>query len=123
MARPMSSPRLIGREAELAGLTGLFARASSGTSVAVVVTGETGVGKTRLVREVTARARDTGAHVWTGRCVLLADGLLPYTPIVELLDGMAADLGHGTLREVAGAAAGRHAVESLFTRHRPSASP
>ncbi len=40
------SPRMVGREAELAALRAAFARSRLGEPVAVVVRGEAGIGKT-----------------------------------------------------------------------------
>jgi tetratricopeptide (TPR) repeat protein len=64
-----------------------------------LVSGESGVGKTRLVAELAARARAQGARVLTGDCVDLGDGELAYAPIVSALRGLDAD-------ELGGAAAG-----------------
>jgi DNA-binding NarL/FixJ family response regulator len=49
----------------------------------VLVAGEAGVGKTRLVAEFTSRAIDAGVSVLTGGCVALIEGELAYAPLVE----------------------------------------
>ena len=56
MSQRITSPRLIGREAQLERLQQLCARAVSGTFTLALVKGDAGIGKSRLVRELEARA-------------------------------------------------------------------
>ena len=51
----------------------------------MLITGEAGIGKTRLVSELAARARSTGATVLVGRCIDLLGTALPYLPVAEAL--------------------------------------
>jgi DNA-binding CsgD family transcriptional regulator/tetratricopeptide (TPR) repeat protein len=74
----VSVPELIGRRAELAALTVLE---STPDTRLVLVDGDAGVGKTRLVRAFAAR---TGATVLTGGC-LQFEADIPYAPFVEAL--------------------------------------
>ena len=86
----------MGREHELAGLGAALERAADRRPAVVLVAGESGVGKTRLVSELAARARAQGARVLTGDCVDLGDGELAYAPIVSALRGLSPDeLGAG----------------------------
>ena len=86
----------MGRERELAGLGAALERAADRRPAVVLVAGESGVGKTRLVSELAARARDQGARVLAGDCVDLGDGELAYAPIVSALRGLSPDeLGSG----------------------------
>jgi DNA-binding SARP family transcriptional activator/tetratricopeptide (TPR) repeat protein len=62
-----SGPALVGRDAELDRLTGCWAEAERGRRQLVVVTGEPGIGKTRLVEELAARCARHGATVATAR--------------------------------------------------------
>ena len=64
---------------------------SAGRSTAVLLAGDAGVGKTRLLDELTARAAERGVRVLTGHCVDLGDVGLPYLPFVDLLRPVAAD--------------------------------
>ena len=65
-----SSPSaFVGREAELARLGAALDEAGQGGSPAIVVEGESGAGKTRLLREFAALATGRGATVLLGRCV------------------------------------------------------
>jgi predicted ATPase len=51
----------------------------------VILGGEAGVGKTRLVGEAAARAREAGARVLTGGCIELGGAGLPLSPVVDAL--------------------------------------
>ncbi|MFF9283199.1 helix-turn-helix transcriptional regulator [Streptomyces griseosporeus] len=86
----LTSP-LIGRAEELGHLTSVLSRARSGDPRAVLLSGDAGVGKTRLLDEATARAADAGMTVLTGHCVDLGDVGLPYLPFTEILGQIAAD--------------------------------
>lgn len=81
----MSSPRFVGREKELALLREALERAGAGAPGVMVIAGEAGVGKTRLVSEFIAGSRRAGARVLVGHCVRVADGGLPYAPLMEAL--------------------------------------
>ena len=72
-----TSPILVGRREELALLQDAFTSASSGMAATLIIGGEAGVGKTRLLREFAGEIRDS-AHVVWGRCMALMEGGLPY---------------------------------------------
>ncbi|MDT0275812.1 helix-turn-helix transcriptional regulator [Blastococcus goldschmidtiae] len=84
---------MVGRASELAALLACVDRAAAGRSSTVLLSGDAGVGKTRLLGEVTARAVDRGVRVLTGHCVDLGDVGLPYLPFVDLLRPVAAEPG------------------------------
>ena len=86
----LTSP-LVGREDELARLTGVLDRARAGEARAALVAGDAGVGKTRILDEVAGRAAAAGTTVLTGHCVDLGDVGLPYLPFTEILGVLAAD--------------------------------
>ncbi|MFC5183247.1 helix-turn-helix transcriptional regulator [Actinomadura harenae] len=95
------SPLLVGRDEEMARLVGAVARAPA----VVVVTGEAGIGKTRLVAEMAGRPELRGRRVLTGTCRRIREPF-PLGPIVEALRDTAAALGEegaGALSRVAGA--------------------
>ena len=85
MNRRISSPTFVGRGQELRRLDELLGLAEAGTPGAVLVAGEAGVGKTRLVKEFTTRATTAGACVLAGGCIAFAEGELAYGPLVEAL--------------------------------------
>jgi predicted ATPase/DNA-binding NarL/FixJ family response regulator len=76
--------RLVGRDAELSQLLALLDTAAAGQPVVTLVSGDAGVGKTRLVTELAARARDRGFTVLSGRCAELGDAV-PYLPLADAL--------------------------------------
>ncbi len=88
MSGPVSSPRFIGRDAELAALDGALARAEAGEGAVVLIAGESGIGKSRLIAEFSAGARARGASVLVGECLQLTEGELPYAAIVAALRGL-----------------------------------
>jgi DNA-binding CsgD family transcriptional regulator len=77
----LSSPRLVGREAELALLGGLLVGSRGGCAVVV---GEPGIGKSRLVREFASSTREAGFVMLFGRAVEAAEPI-PYRPLAEAL--------------------------------------
>jgi DNA-binding CsgD family transcriptional regulator len=86
----VSCPTFVGRLPELGQLEAAFARASDGSTSIVLVGGDAGIGKTRLVEEFAARIRDRG-RILVGSCVELGGGTLPYAPLVEVLRQLASD--------------------------------
>jgi tetratricopeptide (TPR) repeat protein len=92
MTATLASPTFVGRTEELARLAAAGDRAAGGTPTAVLVGGEAGVGKTRLVAEVVAGARAAGATVLAGGCVELGGEGVPFAPLIEALRGFVRDL-------------------------------
>src|SRR3954451_2122725 len=89
--RHLESRSFVGRAAELAVLEEVLAAASGGRASVVLIGGEAGVGKTRLVAELAARARER-AVVATGACVELTAGTAPYLALTELVRDLARTL-------------------------------
>jgi predicted ATPase len=81
----VSSPTFIGRGDELGRLTAALQRTRDGHSAVVLVAGEAGVGKTRLIDQFATASRAEAALVLIGGCIDLGDGGVPYAPIVEAL--------------------------------------
>ena len=109
-----SDAPLVGRAEELTRLTAAVERARTGRPAAVLLAGDAGVGKTRLLSELCARARATGATVLIGHCVDLGAVGLPYLPFAEALRELArlAD-DDATIAE---ALRSRPALDRLITR-------
>jgi class 3 adenylate cyclase/DNA-binding CsgD family transcriptional regulator/tetratricopeptide (TPR) repeat protein len=101
-ALPSVSPTFVGRAEELQILEAAGRRAADGEPAVVLVGGEAGVGKTRLITELTARCAAQGTRVLAGGCVPVGEGALPYAPIVEALRALLGDLGAGAVRELVG---------------------
>ena len=62
-----------------------YARAETGELALVLLSGEAGIGKTRLVREHAARVRALGGLVLVGESIQLGDMSLPYGPFLDAL--------------------------------------
>jgi DNA-binding CsgD family transcriptional regulator len=104
VAASLVSPVLVGRQAELESLAGGLDRVLAGEQVTVLVGGEAGVGKSRLVRELIDRARTAGARVLVGGCVELGGGGIPFAPLVDMMRALAGELSEEQLDAVLGPA-------------------
>ncbi len=89
MTTRVTSSRLVGRTTELAQLEAALADASQERPSLAFVAGDSGVGKTRLLDELTHRARQDGARVLVGEAVELGEGELPYAALVGALRPLA----------------------------------
>jgi ATP/maltotriose-dependent transcriptional regulator MalT len=85
MLHRVSSPRFVGRSAELSALSAALERAAGGIPAFAFVAGESGVGKSRLVTEFESRALQDGARVLVGHCLELGGTVIPYAPLVDAL--------------------------------------
>ncbi|MEU4369391.1 helix-turn-helix transcriptional regulator [Micromonospora chersina] len=100
MTARAASTVLVGRQPELAGLREALGRARAGDPVTVLVGGEAGVGKTRLLEEFGAHATGAGARLLIGQCLELGEAGLPFAPFAAALrdvlrhDGPAAFAGY-----------------------------
>ena len=82
--KPLVCPVLIGRTAELAALRMLMDRAKSGEGQVSLVSGEAGIGKSRLVAEVKTYAASHDFLLLQGSC-FPTDHAIPYAPLLDLL--------------------------------------
>jgi DNA-binding SARP family transcriptional activator len=85
----------VGRTAELATMAEAWELAAGGARHVVVVTGEAGIGKSRLTAEAARAVSDAGGRVLFGRCD--QEAIVPYQPLVEALDGLVAAAPDDTL--------------------------
>ncbi|MFI8830716.1 AAA family ATPase [Streptomyces afghaniensis] len=86
------SPVFVGRAAELGLLGEVLAGAAAGDPQALLIGGEAGVGKTRLVEEFAAAARRRGAVVALGGCVEIGADGLPFAPFSTALRALRREL-------------------------------
>jgi class 3 adenylate cyclase/tetratricopeptide (TPR) repeat protein len=102
-------PPIVGRAAELQVMSAAYARAVAGQAQVMLITGEAGIGKSRLVEELTGRVRSAadGTQVRVGESAPMAGAALAYGPFV-------AALGH----EADWLLADDHADNMLAARHR-----
>jgi tetratricopeptide (TPR) repeat protein len=75
--------QLVGRDAELESLLSVVRGCFQGRPMVILITGEPGVGKTRLVAAAARRADEDGAVVLFGRCE--EDLAMPYQPFIDAL--------------------------------------
>ena len=118
MGQRVSCPVLVGRDAEAARLRAAIERAAAGQSATVLVAGEAGIGKTRLVTEALGHAAGLGAVALAGSCLDVGDGVLAYAPMVEALRPLAGLLDPAELERVLGGA--RSELTLLVPELRPA---
>jgi DNA-binding CsgD family transcriptional regulator len=98
---PIVTRRLIGRKRELETVRNLLADLLAGRGATILISGEAGIGKSRLVREIRAQfaAEEAGAQqVLEGHC-FETDRSVPYSPIVDLLHAWIEDRSPDELRD------------------------
>jgi predicted ATPase/DNA-binding CsgD family transcriptional regulator len=95
---------LVGRRAELGRLEEALRSAADGQPVTVLLGGDAGVGKSRLLAEFGERASRQGASMLTGACLELGEDGLPYAPVIEALRALPDQLGPVEVRRLAGGA-------------------
>ncbi len=98
----VSSPVLVGRDGELARLVEAVDRADGGRPQLVVVSGEAGIGKTRLLSELVAKARAAGSRILAGGCLDIGEGGVPYLPLAQALRGLVRATEPGELERLLG---------------------
>ncbi|WP_201365205.1 helix-turn-helix transcriptional regulator [Dictyobacter formicarum] len=91
---PISCPILIGRHQQLEALIHLIKQACSGQGQTVLLAGEAGIGKSRLVTEVIARlpllqqqSEYSAVTIVKGRC-FEPDHAYPYAPVLDALESV-----------------------------------
>jgi len=80
----IATPRLVGRQKEWRQLRNVWRTASAGRPHVVVISGEEGIGKTRLAQELVEWAGRQGIATATTRCTA-AEGRLAYAPVADWL--------------------------------------
>jgi DNA-binding CsgD family transcriptional regulator/tetratricopeptide (TPR) repeat protein len=93
MSDRASSPVLVGRDEQMAVLEAAFASVRQGGASAVLLGGEAGVGKSRLVGEFGQAAASAGARVLTGGCLELGTDGLPFAPFTAVLRELVHEMG------------------------------
>jgi DNA-binding SARP family transcriptional activator len=88
----------VGRDGEREAIDAAWARALAGERHLLVVSGEAGVGKTRLAQEACRSLHQAGAYVLWGRCT--PEHLIAYQPIVESLRTALRSLPEERVREL-----------------------
>src|SRR5580698_10216759 len=92
-----SSAVLVGRDEQMAALEAAFDSVRQGGPSTVLLAGEAGVGKSRLVGEFGSRAASAGARVLAGGCLELETDGLPFAPFTAVLRGLVHEMGADAL--------------------------
>jgi tetratricopeptide (TPR) repeat protein len=95
----------VGRPLERRLVGELVAAAAAGRGGILLVSGEAGIGKTRLAEDALEEARRRGMGTFVGRC-LEGETSLPWLPLVEVLDQLVRQLDDQALRELLAGAGG-----------------
>ena len=95
---------MVGRDGELARLEGALADAADLHGRTVVIGGEAGIGKTRLISALAASAAQRQFTVLTGACLPPAIGSVPYGPFVEWLRALVKSVDPGRVPALLGPA-------------------
>jgi DNA-binding CsgD family transcriptional regulator/tetratricopeptide (TPR) repeat protein len=93
MSGRAASPVLVGRDEQMAALDAALLSVRQGGPSAVLLGGEAGVGKSRLIAEFGATAGAAGARVLIGGCLELGTDGLPYAPFTAVLRDLVHELG------------------------------
>lgn len=102
VSKRVSSPDHVGRKEELSALVDALEQAKDGHPQCVLVGGEAGIGKTRLLGAVMEQGRHDGVRILFGSCVELTDGHLPFAPVIQALRGYVHDVGPETAADMIG---------------------
>lgn len=95
-----AGPALVGREDDVAVLTAALEAAGGGRMAALFLTGEAGVGKTRLVQDLAGRAAAAGATVLFGGATDIEESP-PFWPVTSALRGLLrSDSGKAVRRQL-----------------------
>jgi DNA-binding CsgD family transcriptional regulator/tetratricopeptide (TPR) repeat protein len=92
----------VGRGDELRRLELGLSTALDGHATALLLAGDAGVGKTRLLEEFVSRTQAQGAIAMVGGCLDVEEGRLPFGPFVEALRGHLRELDITTRDALAG---------------------
>jgi class 3 adenylate cyclase len=84
---PPAPAPIVGRAAELAAISAAYAGMRAGQSQVLLITGEAGIGKTRLVEELAGQVRSAadGTRMRVGASAPMAGAALAYGPFVAAL--------------------------------------
>ncbi|NOZ70614.1 MAG: AAA family ATPase [Chloroflexi bacterium] len=89
---PPPSP-FVGRSKEIGQLMRLLSQAAAGQGQTVLISGEPGIGKSRLVQETAILAHRQGFHLLSAQCYQVEQAM-PYQPLIDLIRQLIAHDDH-----------------------------
>src|SRR4051794_6377955 len=92
LSRPTLCPIMVGRESVLQIAEHALEQALAGRGCTLFITGEAGIGKSRLVKAVSARASERGLRILQSGC-FETNQASPYAPALDLLQTFCAAVG------------------------------
>lgn len=96
----MTSPVLVGRSSVMAQVRSALDATRAGTPRHLVIGGEAGVGKTRVLDETRRAAEDAEMRVLLGGCVSVGEECLPFAPYAEIIRTLIARDGVAGVRAI-----------------------
>ncbi len=102
--QPVVCPILVGRSTELTALQDCLEAAARGQGGVVLLSGEAGIGKSRLAAELRRSAEAQGFQLLGGQC-FPTDRACPYAPLLDLLGTFLAPLSPAQITTVLGSSA------------------
>ncbi len=102
VTRIASSQHMVGRTRAVETVERALAAARAEQPIHLVISGEAGVGKTRLLEYAGASAAEQGMRCLSGSCFDLGASSLPYAPYADLLRDLIAEDGLPAIRQMAG---------------------
>jgi DNA-binding CsgD family transcriptional regulator/tetratricopeptide (TPR) repeat protein len=97
---------LVGRDDHMRRLRRLLDQTALGRPDVLLVFGEVGVGKSRLLRELVTVAQKFGSWTLWGSCIEMGSGELPYAPLIEAMRRLTRAAGNDDVATLAGPAFG-----------------
>jgi DNA-binding CsgD family transcriptional regulator len=102
--QPVTCPEVIGRAIELASLERVLRDGMRGVGGVVLLSGEAGIGKTRLIATAKASASHAGYVVLESSC-FEPDSMVPYAPLIDLFRELLLDSNSSAVAQVLDSAA------------------
>ncbi|MFN2526105.1 MAG: AAA family ATPase [Actinomycetota bacterium] len=120
----LTAADFVGRESHIRELSRAIDEATAGKTTLLLISGEPGIGKTRLVEEARSHATSLGAEIHWGRC-WTEEGAPAYWPWVQVIRSLAQSRDNEAMKDLLGVGAGEVAqiVPELGDGHRFSESP
>jgi predicted ATPase/DNA-binding winged helix-turn-helix (wHTH) protein len=95
----LSRTPLVGRTAEYTRIRSAVQQVTAGQGCALIIGGEPGIGKSRLVQEAERLALDSGMRAFTTKCYQL-EQTMPYQPVINVLHQVLQKVPAETLRSI-----------------------